>query len=87
MSAAPTRSPLLLRRRIATYFTGGVEEIPALVRALAETGRHVHDLSVNVREGVTESSMACAVLVAADEVDTLLERLRRLPAVVSAEPV
>ncbi|WP_344867085.1 hypothetical protein [Amycolatopsis ultiminotia] len=82
-----TRSALLLRRRIAAYFTGGIEEIPALVRVLRETDRHVHDLSVDVRDGVTESSMVCAVLVAADEVDPLLERLRRLPAVVSAEPV
>ncbi|MBB4688686.1 hypothetical protein [Amycolatopsis jiangsuensis] len=91
MSAAPsfpaTRPAFLPRRRIATYFTGGIEEIPALVGALAETGRHVHDLSVDVRDGVSESSMACAVLVSAEEMDALLDRLRELPAVVSAEPV
>lgn len=77
------RSAMLLRRRIATYFTGGAEQIPALVGALA--GRRVHELSVDIKDGVRESSMVCAVLLAADETGALLDRLRELPAVVSAE--
>jgi len=81
------RSALLVRRRIATYFVGGIEGIPGLVDVLARDGSIVHDLSMDVRDGVTESSMVCAVLVAADEVDLLLERLRLLPSVVSAELV
>ncbi|OXM53061.1 hypothetical protein [Amycolatopsis alba] len=76
------RSAMLVRRRIATYFVGGVEQIPGLVDAL---GCLVHDLSVDVRDGVRESTMTCAVLIAADEVEPLLERLRTLRAVVSSE--
>lgn len=87
MSLSPlqTRSSMLVRRRIATYFTGGIEEIPGLVDALAQRGHRVHDLAVDVRDGVRESSMVCAVLVADGEIEPLLERLRALTAVVSSE--
>jgi hypothetical protein len=76
---------LLVRRRIATYFTGGVDGIPALVGTLSEQGRIIHELSVDIRDGVRESNLACAVLLPGDEVDGLLDRLRELPSVVSAE--
>ncbi|GAB3735801.1 hypothetical protein GCM10027598_62280 [Amycolatopsis oliviviridis] len=76
------RSSMLIRRRIATYFVGGVEQIPGLVDAL---GCLVHDLSLDVRDGVRESTMTCAVLIAEDEIDPLLDRLRELDAVVSSE--
>ena len=79
------RSAMLLRRRIATYVVGGTETIPALVGALE--GRPVHELSVDVKDGVRESSMVCAVLLAAEETAPLLDRLRGLPSVVSAELV
>ncbi|MEV4054879.1 hypothetical protein AB0J55_27085 [Amycolatopsis sp. NPDC049688] len=78
-----SRSAMLLRRRIAAYFVGGAEEIPALVGALE--GRLVHEFSVDVKDGVRESSMVCSVLLAGDETEPLLDRLRTLPAVVSAE--
>ncbi|WP_414940249.1 hypothetical protein [Amycolatopsis sp. cmx-11-51] len=76
------RSSLMVRRRIATYFVGGVEQIPGLVDAL---GCLVHELSVDVRDGVRESTMTCAVLLGEDEVEPLLDRLRSLPSVVSSE--
>ncbi|MEQ0565341.1 hypothetical protein ABJI51_40215 [Amycolatopsis sp. NEAU-NG30] len=79
----PATRTALLRRRIATYFVGGAEQIPQLVRAL--DGRLVHELSVDVKDGVRESSMVCAVLLAAEEIEPLLDGLRALPAVVSAE--
>jgi hypothetical protein len=92
MSFSPTsldvpasRSSLLVRRRIATYFVGGVEEVPALVAALAQHGRIVHELSVDIRDGVRESSMVCTVLLPGDEIEHLLARLRELPAIVSSE--
>ncbi|MEV6832315.1 hypothetical protein [Amycolatopsis sp. NPDC051102] len=79
------RSAMLLRRRIATYFVGGADEVPALVGALE--GRLVHELSVDIKDGVRESSMVCAVLLATDETESLLDRLRALKPVVSAELV
>ncbi|RSM75614.1 hypothetical protein DL991_26290 [Amycolatopsis sp. WAC 01375] len=78
------RSSMLVRRRIATYFVGGVDQIPGLVDAL---GCLVHDLSVDVRDGVRESTMTCAVLIDAGEVEPLLDRLRGLSSVVSSELV
>jgi len=90
MSLSPmpvqSRSPLLLRRRIATYFTGGVEAVPSLVGALAARGHLVHELSVDIRDGVRESSMVCTVLLPGEETEQLLAHLRDLPEVVSAEP-
>lgn len=80
-----SRPAMLLRRRIATYFTGGAEQLPALVGAL--DGCLVHELSVDIKDGVRESSMACAVLLAGDQTGPLLERLRELPSVVSSELV
>ncbi|HVV07829.1 hypothetical protein [Amycolatopsis sp.] len=80
-----TRTSMPVRRRIAAYFVGGVEEIPGLVTLLAHGGRVVHELSVDIRDGVRESSMTCAVLLPADEIEPLLTGLRGLPAVVSAE--
>ncbi len=77
-----TRSSLMVRRRVATYFVGGVEQIPGLIDTL---GCPVHELSVDVRDGVRESSMTCAVLIAEPEVEALLERLRALPSVASSE--
>ncbi|HJQ47526.1 MAG TPA: hypothetical protein VJ870_14605 [Amycolatopsis sp.] len=85
LDAPARRSAMLLRRRIATYFTGGVEEIPGLVGQLAGQGHLVHELSVDIRDGVRESSMVCTVLLATDEIDSLLAHLRDLPAVVSSE--
>jgi hypothetical protein len=85
LNAPASRSSLFVRRRIATYFVGGVEEVPNLVDTLARRGRMVHELSVDIRDGVRESSMACAVMLPSDEIEPLLERLRELPAVVSSE--
>lgn len=85
---APSAPPaFLVRRRIATYFTGGIEGILNLVSALRQRGYKVHDLSVDIRDGVRESSMVCTVMVTNDDIDLLLENLRRLPSVVSSELV
>lgn len=45
----------------------------------------IRDLSVDLREGVVETRVTCTVVLPADELPVLLERLRRLPAVTSAE--
>ncbi|GAB3568863.1 hypothetical protein GCM10027445_19670 [Amycolatopsis endophytica] len=79
---APARhTSLPVRRRVATYFTGGAAQVPALVGELT----NVHELSVDIRDGVRESSMVCAILLPPEEITHLLTRLRELPAVVSAE--
>lgn len=80
------RSSLLVRRRVATYFVGGVEEIPGLVGLLPQRGI-VHELSVDIRDGVKESSMVCTIMLPGEEIELLLTRLRELPAVVSSELV
>lgn len=80
-----SRSAMLVRRRIATYFVGGAEVLPTLVGALS--GCLVHELSVDIRDGVRESSMACTLLLAGDETEPLLGRLRELSSVVSSELV
>lgn len=90
LSAAysPYRTPsFLARRRIATYFTGGTDGILTLVSALRQRGFKVHDLSVDVRDGVPESSMVCTVMVTNDDIELLLDHLRDLPSVVSSELV
>lgn len=82
-----TRPPVLVRRRIATHFTGGVEGMLNLADMLRERGYKVHDLSVDIRDGVRESSMVCTVMVTNNDVDQLLDQLRCLNPVVSSELV
>ncbi|MBK1783568.1 hypothetical protein [Prauserella cavernicola] len=77
------RAAFPMRRRIATYFTGGVEGLSTLSAALHEGGYQVHDLTVDIRDGVAESSVVCTILTA--DLDQLLDDLRELPTVVSAE--
>lgn len=83
----PTPLPFPVRRRIATYFTDGVDGMVNLAATLQQRGYAVHDLSVDIRDGVTESSMECTVMVGNDDVDGLLDGLRQLPSVVSSELV
>ncbi|MEV5541895.1 hypothetical protein AB0L13_34160 [Saccharopolyspora shandongensis] len=45
----------------------------------------VRSLRAEVREEVVESRISCTVLLTAQQFNLLLEQLRRLPAVVSAE--
>ncbi|MPY80430.1 MAG: hypothetical protein GEV04_18625 [Actinophytocola sp.] len=84
---APSSPSFLARRRVATYFTGGTDGILPLVSALQQRGFKVHDLSVDIRDGVPESSMVCTVMVTNDDIDLLLDHLRDLPSVVSSELV
>ncbi|GAA5120905.1 hypothetical protein [Haloechinothrix salitolerans] len=92
MSLSPAYTPsstpsFLARRRIATYFTGGTNGVLTLVTALQQRGFTVHDMSVDIRDGVPESSMVCTVMVTSTDIDLLLEHLRDLPSVVSSELV
>lgn len=84
-SALQTHSSQLVRRRIVTHFTGGLEGLLRVVFVLRWRGYQVHTLSFDLRDGVTESSLLCTVMLASEHVDLLVARLRRLPSVVSAE--
>ncbi|PXY29086.1 hypothetical protein DI005_28880 [Prauserella sp. PE36] len=77
------RAAFPMRRRIATYFTGGVEGLLTLSSALHQGGYQVHDLTVDIHDGVAESSVVCTIMTT--DVEQLLESLRQLPAIVSAE--
>ncbi|WP_199435324.1 hypothetical protein [Qaidamihabitans albus] len=79
------RSSFPVRRRIATYFTGGVEGLLTLSSTLRQGDCKVHDLTVDIRDGVTESSMVCTIMATDMDIDPLLDRLRRLPPVTSSE--
>lgn len=79
------RSSWPVRRRIATHFTGGVDGVLALTSVLRQQRCNVHELSVDVRDGVRESSMLCTVMMPTDDVGQLLDDLRLLPSVVSCE--
>lgn len=81
--AARSRFPV--RRRITTYFTGGVDGLLTVSATLQQAGCQVQDLSVDMHDGVAESSMVCTVMIADGGIDQLLGSLRGLPTVVSSE--
>lgn len=85
--SAPSRPASMVRRRIAAWFVGGVDAVPSLVSALERQNHVVQQFSLDIRDGVRESGMACTVFLPDEQVEVLLARLRGLPAVVSAELV
>ncbi|GAA3566890.1 hypothetical protein GCM10022222_58480 [Amycolatopsis ultiminotia] len=74
-----------LHRSLTAHVVGGLAGALRVVTLLHSRRYAVRGLSVDVREGVVESRVSATVLLTAAEADLLLERLRRMPAVVSAE--
>ncbi|GEL24310.1 hypothetical protein PSU4_32640 [Pseudonocardia sulfidoxydans NBRC 16205] len=74
-------------RRVTAYVAGGLDGVLRVVTMLRGRRYKVRDLSVEVCDGVVESVVSCTVALTADEAALLVERLRRMPAVVSAEQV
>lgn len=72
-------------RRVTTHVTDGLDGVMRVVTVLRGRRYRVRDLAVDVREGVVESTVHATVLLSADEHGLLLERLRRIPPVLSAE--
>lgn len=72
-------------RAIAVQVTGGLDGALRVATMLRGRGYRVRDLSVDVREGLVESRVACTVALTVAETALLLERLRRLPTVVTAD--
>lgn len=72
-------------RRVTTHVTDGLDGVLRVVTVLRGRRYRVRDLAVEVREGVVESTVHATVLLNADEHVLLLDRLRRLPAVLTAD--
>jgi hypothetical protein len=82
-SAVPSDVPV--HRAVTAHVTDGLDGVLRVVTVLRGRRYRVRDLSVDVRDGVVESRVRCTLVLPAGELDLLLERLRRLPAVMSAE--
>ena len=81
--AAPSDVPV--HRAVTAHVTDGLDGVLRVVTVLRGRRYRIRDLSVDVRDGVVESRVRCTLVLPAGELDLLLERLRRLPTVVSAE--
>ena len=76
---------LPVERTFITQVTGGLDGAVRVAMMLRGRNYQVRDLAIDVREGVVFSEVRATVAVTAAEAELLLKRLRRLPAVVSAE--
>ena len=72
-------------RTLITRVAGGLDGAVRVAMMLRGRNYRVRDLTVDVREEVVVSEVSVTVVVTATEAELLLKRLRRLPAVVSAE--
>ncbi|WP_409465592.1 hypothetical protein [Amycolatopsis sp. GA6-003] len=81
--ASPAEFPVY--RAVTAHVTGGLAGALRVLTLLHGRRYPVRGLDVDVREGVVESRVSCTVLLTARETGLLLERLRRIPVVVSAE--
>jgi hypothetical protein len=82
-SAVPSDVPV--HRAVTAHVTDGLDGVLRVVTVLRGRRYRIRDLAVDVRDGVVESRVRCTLVLPAAELDLLLERLRRLPAVMSAE--
>ncbi len=82
-SAVPSDVPV--PRAVTAHVTDGLDGVLRVVMVVRGRRYRVRDLSVDVRDGVVESRVRCTLVLPAGELDLLLSRLRRLPAVMSAE--
>jgi hypothetical protein len=74
-----------VHRAVTAHVTDGLDGVLRVVTVLRGRRYRIRDLAVEVRDGVVESRVRCTLVLPAGELDLLLERLRRLPAVMSAE--
>lgn len=75
-----------LHRRHEIVSTGGMGGVLRVGAALASCGYAVRDFAVDVREGISHSSITCTVALTKDETVDFAERLVSLPEVVSVHP-
>lgn len=72
-------------RSITAHVVGGLDGVLRVVTLLRGRRYRVRRLEIEVADSVLETRVECTVMLAASGSDLLLERLRRLPTVVSAE--
>jgi hypothetical protein len=75
----------VVHRRVAVRVADGLDGVLRVASVLRGRRYRVRDLALDVREGVVVSEVRATVLLTAPETDLLLERLRRVVAVISAE--
>lgn len=74
-----------IHRSLTAFVTSGLAGVIRVLMLLHSRRYLVADVRVQVREGVLESRVSCTVLLTPSQNDLLLERLRRIPVVVSAD--
>lgn len=88
-STAPRWSAVVsdvpVHRAVTAHVADGLDGVLRVVTVLRGRRYRIRDLNVEMRDGVVESRVRCTLVLPASELDLLLERLRRLPAVMSAE--
>ena len=85
-TVAKQHQPALpVERTFTTHVTSGLDGAVRVAMLLRGRNYRVRDFAIDVREGVVFSEVRATVAVTAAEAELLLQRLRRLPAVVSAQ--
>lgn len=74
-------------RRYAVLITDGIDGVLRVATVLRQRGYLVRDFAADVREGVVLSAVTCTVFATAEEADLCVQRLLRIPVVVSVDPV
>jgi hypothetical protein len=84
LEPSPTATDAPTHRSVTAHVTGGLDGALRVMTLLRGRRYQVRDFGVHVGEGLAGSRVTCTVLLTAADVDLMLARLRRLPAVVSA---
>ncbi|HZZ51648.1 MAG TPA: hypothetical protein VFE65_32540 [Pseudonocardia sp.] len=79
-----SRPEFARHRSITAHVTDGLDGLLKVTTMLRSRGYRVRDLSVDIREGVIESLITCTIALNTADTELLIERLRRVPVVVSA---
>jgi hypothetical protein len=84
-AASPRSADHPTYRCVTTHVTDGLDGVLRVMIVLRGRQYRLRDLSINVQEGVVASTVSATVLLGAEEHGLLLNRLRRVPSVLSAE--
>jgi hypothetical protein len=82
----PLPADVPAHRSVTAEVAGGLDGALRVVTMLRGRAYRVRDLRLDVGEDAAVSRVRCTAVLTPAELDLLLARLRRLPAVVAAEP-